>query len=245
MSIGTFFNRRWRWATVAVILGMLFLARLGLWQLDRLEMRREVNAEKLAEMSADPLDLNADLSGLPFEEMINRRTKAVGEYDFSNQFLIEAQTFESQPGRYLLTPLLLNDTDQAVLVNRGWVPDAETDFAQFNEAGTIEVVGRFQRSQTLSGDRVTQIEEGNRIFRIDVGAAAGVLPYDVLPVYVLPETDEIIDSTLPYLPTADLSLDEGSHFSYALQWFSFALLLAVMYVIFVNRQEKRSLEMSG
>lgn len=245
MTVGTFFNRRWRWATAAVILGMLFLGRLGLWQLDRLEWRRAVNAAKVAEMSADPLDLNGDLAGLPFEEMENRKVRAVGEYDFTNQFLIEAQSFESQPGRYLLTPLLLDGTDQAVLINRGWVPDAETEFSQFDEAGTVELVGRIQRSQTLSGDRVTQIEDGNRIFRIDVEAAAGVLPYEVLPVYVLPETDEIIDSTLPYLPTADLSVDEGSHFSYALQWFSFAILLAVMYVIFVNRQEKRPAEPSG
>ncbi|MEM8857385.1 MAG: SURF1 family protein [Chloroflexota bacterium] len=240
MNLSMFFSRRWRWVTVAVVLGMIFLARLGIWQLDRLEWRRGINAERVAAMNADPLDLNDDLSGVVFEDVENWRVSAVGEYDFANQFLIEAQVFESQTGRYLLTPLKLDGTDQAVLVNRGWIPDAETDFAQFNEPGKIVLEGRFQRSQTLSGDRVTQIEDGNRIFRIDVGAAANVLPYDILPVYVLPETDEIIDSALPYLPTADLSVDEGNHFSYALQWFSFAILLAVMYGIYVYRQENRA-----
>ncbi|MEM9774927.1 MAG: SURF1 family protein [Chloroflexota bacterium] len=240
MTFGTFISRRWRWASIAVILGMLFLVRLGVWQLDRLEWRRGLNAEKLAEMNADPLDLNGDINGLPFEEMNNRRIKAVGAYDFANQFYIEAQIFENQPGRYLLTPMLLEGSEHAVLVNRGWVPEAESDFAQFDELGTVEVIGRFQGSQTLSGDRVTQIEDGNRIFRIDVGAVDAALSYEVMPVYVLPETEEIVDSMLPYLPKADLSLDEGNHFSYALQWFSFAILLAVMYVIFVNRQEKKS-----
>ena len=239
MSIGTFFSRRWRWATVAVVLGMLFLVRLGVWQLDRLEWRRGVNAEKLAEMNASPLDLNGDLEGLILEEMINRPVKAVGEYDISNQFLVESQLFESQSGRYLLTPLLLEGSQTAILVNRGWLPDAETDFVSFDEVGAVEILGRFQRSQTLSGGRATQVE-GNRIYRIDVGAAADTLPYEVLPVYILPETAEGINSELPFLPTADLSLDEGNHLSYALQWFSFAILLAIMFVIFVYRQEVKS-----
>ncbi len=238
ISAGTFFSPRWRWVTIAVFLGMVFLAYLGVWQLERLEWRRGLNAAKLAEMNADPLDLNGDLSSFELSEMINRRVIATGEYDFDNQFLIEAQVLESQTGKYLLTPLRLNGSDQTVLVNRGWIPDAETDFDQFNELGQVSVEGRIQKSQTLSGDRVTEVD-GNRIYRIDVGAAAEVLPYPVLPIYLLPETDSPIDLELPYLPTADLSIDEGSHFSYALQWFSFAILLAVMYVLFVRRQEMR------
>ena len=238
MTALTFFSPRWRWVTLVVILGMLFLARLGFWQLDRLEWRRGLNTEKLAEMNAEPLSLNDDLSALDLPSMINRRIVATGEYDIENQFLIESQIFESQTGRYLLTPLLLENSDLAVLVNRGWIPDTEDDFAQFDELGEIEVEGRLQRSQTLSGDRATQVE-GNRIYRIDVGAAAEELPYAVLPVFVLPETDEIVDSALPYLPKADLTIDEGDHFSYALQWFSFSLMLAIIYFVYVKRQEEK------
>lgn len=239
ISVGTFFSPRWRWVTLAVVLGMLFLARLGFWQLDRLEWRRGINEAKIAELNADPLNVNGDLSGLQLEDMINRQVIATGEYDFANQFLIEAQVLESQTGKYLLTPLKLLDSDQTILVNRGWIPDAETDFGQFDEVGEITVIGRIQRSQTLSGGRATQVE-GNSIYRIDVGAAADTLPYSVLPIYMLPDIEGVIDSELPYLPTADLSVDEGSHFSYALQWFSFAILLAVMYFLFVRRQESRS-----
>ncbi len=238
INVGTFFSPRWRWVTLAVVLGMLFLARLGFWQLDRLEWRRGINEAKIAELNADPLNLNGDLSGLELEEMINRQVAATGEYDFEYQFLIESQVLESQTGKYLLTPLKLANSDQTVLVNRGWIPDGETDFEQFNEDGEVSLKGRIQRSQTLSGDRVTQVE-GNRIFRIDVSAAAETLPYPVLPIYVLPDIEGVIDEELPYLPTADLSVDEGSHFSYALQWFSFAILLAVMYFLFVRRQETR------
>jgi surfeit locus 1 family protein len=239
MSIVYFFSPRWRWVTLVVILGMAFLVRLGFWQLDRLEWRRGLNVAKAAEMNADALILNGDLSGLLLEEMANRAVSAVGEYDFDNQFLIESQIFESEPGRYLLTPLLLDGSELAVLVNRGWIPDAESDFAKYDEPGTIQIVGRIQRSEILSGDRKTQVD-GNRIFRIDVGAAAENLPYPVLPIYLLPETDEVLDLTLPYLPIADLTIDEGSHLSYAIQWFAFAILLAVMYGAYINRQESKN-----
>lgn len=238
MNLSLFFSPRWRWVTVAVVLGMIFLARLGFWQLDRLAWRRDLNAATAAEMNGEPISLNGDLSDIDLTEMINRPVVASGVYDFDHQFLVESQRFENQPGRYLLTPLRLSGSNQAVLVNRGWIPIGETDVAQFDQAGSLEIVGRVQKSQTLSGDRQTSVD-GNKIFRIDVGAAADTLPYPVLPVYLLPDTDEIVDSALPYLPKADLSLDEGSHMSYAIQWFFFAGLLAVMYAVLVNRQEKQ------
>ena len=239
MNIVAFFSPRWRWVTVAVICGIIFLARLGVWQLDRLEWRREINAATMAEMNGEPILLNSDLSGLDLSEMINRPVVAIGEFDFDNQFLVESQRFENQPGRYLLTPLQLAGSEQAVLVNRGWIPIAETDFAQYDQLGEVEISGRIQQSQTLSGDRKTEVD-GNKIFRIDVAAAADTLTYPVLPIYLLPETGEVVDSDLPYLPKADLSLDEGNHLSYAIQWFFFAVLLAVMYAVLVNRQEKKS-----
>lgn len=236
MTVATFFKPRWRWVTVVVFLGMLFLGRLGFWQLDRLEWRRELNAAKLAEMNSEPLSLNSDLTGLDLIEMANRPIMATGEYDFENQFTIESQIFESQTGRYLLTPLRLDGGQSAVLVNRGWIPDNDKNFAAYDEPGPISIIGRIQKGETLSGGRVTQIED-KRIYRIDVAAAVQELPYEALPIYVLPETDEIIDFELPYLPVADLTIDEGSHFSYALQWFSFALMLAIIYGVYVKRQE--------
>ncbi|MBK9049471.1 MAG: hypothetical protein IPL78_00720 [Chloroflexi bacterium] len=41
-------NRRWRWLTVVVILGITLLIRLGIWQLDRLDERRASNAVLVA-----------------------------------------------------------------------------------------------------------------------------------------------------------------------------------------------------
>jgi cytochrome oxidase assembly protein ShyY1 len=58
-------GRRWRWVTLAVLALMLVLARLGIWQLDRLAERRAANAQLAAALSAAPIDLNTALTSTP------------------------------------------------------------------------------------------------------------------------------------------------------------------------------------
>jgi cytochrome oxidase assembly protein ShyY1 len=53
-------GRRWRWVTLAVLALMLVLARLGLWQLDRLAERRAANAN-WRRRCRRAIDLNAAL----------------------------------------------------------------------------------------------------------------------------------------------------------------------------------------
>ena len=233
-----FFSPRWRWPTVAVILGMIFLTRLGAWQLDRLEWRRGLNAQKAAELALPPLSLNDDLAEFDLPQMANRQVTAAGTYDYINQFVVESQVLNGQPGRYLVTPLLLDGRDEAVLVNRGWIPAAESDFSQFDSAGDAEVFGYIQPGETLSGGRQTEISAGNVVYRLDVAAIGETLPYPILPVYILQPPSENPDLDLPYQIEPDLSLDEGSHLSYAIQWFSFSLLLGGIYWYYVKKNSQ-------
>jgi len=49
--------------------------------------------------------------------------------------------------------------------------------------------------------------------------------YDLLPFYV--EQDPLADSTALPAPGHEIDLSEGPHMSYAIQWFSFAVILIV------------------
>lgn len=237
MTLSTFFDRRRRWATLAVILGVLFLARLGFWQLDRLEWRRGLNLEKEAALNADPIDLNQMSGPLDPEQLHNHLVSVTGRYEFDEQLLVETQLYEGQQGRYLLTPLRIDGTEMAILVNRGWIPSNETDFSTFDTTERVVLSGRLQRSQTLNRDRESEVTADRRIYRIDVEAAAAVMPYPIMSMYLLPEGADVSGpDQLPRLVAADLTIDEGSHLSYAIQWFTFALMLAVIYVVLVYRQ---------
>jgi surfeit locus 1 family protein len=71
--------------------------------------------------------------------------------------------------------------------------------------------------------------------RVDVGAIARDLPYDVVPWFLQLQTQSPPSGELP-LPEPPPELTEGPHLSYAFQWFAFATIAAVGYVILVRRE---------
>ncbi|MEZ4620846.1 MAG: SURF1 family cytochrome oxidase biogenesis protein [Caldilineaceae bacterium] len=76
-------------------------------------------------------------------------------------------------------------------------------------------------------------------FRIDIDAIQQQLPYELLPVFVtqLPEPGRGYDA----LPAREIPFEitEGNHFSYALQWFTFALILGFGYIQYMIYSERR------
>jgi surfeit locus 1 family protein len=239
-----FFNRQWWWATLLVILGVALLARLGFWQLDRLEQRRAHNAELAQQLAAPPLPLTGE--GLPGEPAAwrHRQVRVEGEYDFSQQVLLLAQNYQGRPGVHLITPLRIAGSDTAVLVDRGWIPAREAvpgQLAPFDAPGPLIVTGTLQTTQALpraasQPAQATNTEPRLEWYRVDIPAIQAQVPYPLLPLYVQQAPPEGRPEKLPFQVAAESPLSEGSHLGYALQWFTFALMLAVGYFFFVLRQ---------
>jgi surfeit locus 1 family protein len=137
---GRLLSRRWWWVTLCVCLICLGLARLGVWQLDRLAERRARSAALAARLAAPPLTLTAaglsapggaTASGgvLGGDGLAYRRVVVRGTFDYSQELGLVNQVRDGQLGFRLLTPLVLGPDAgagaPAVLVDRGWVP-AET-----------------------------------------------------------------------------------------------------------------------
>lgn len=232
-------NRRWRWVTVVVLVGIGVLVRLGIWQLDRLEQRRASNA-LLAEQLAQPAVL---LTGEEAVDVLltmeNREVAAAGSFDYAHQFIILLQDWQGRTGVHLVAPLMLTP-DRAILVDRGWIPQDESDQAEaYNLPNPITVTGYVQLSQVpIYGERNTDAQPFQQEqYRIDIEVLQAQLPYTLLPIFLQQAPSG--EATLPYRAGRVIDLSEGPHLSYALQWFSFALLLAGGYVYFVQQQEKR------
>ena len=234
----TLISRRWWWTTLLVVVGMVVLFRLGIWQLDRLQQRQTRNAEYVQQVAAPPLrltsaDLVVDPAGLR-----DRKVDVQGTYDFSEQLVLVQQNWQGRPGAHLVTPMLLEGGEVAVLVDRGWVPTADVEtgnFAQFDEPGLQSVTGTIQLSQTLSNGRETIVDgKQQEWYRIDVEAIQKQMPYKLLPIYVLASPIGDTIEQLPYRIENEVDLSDGPHLVYALQWFAFTLLLGVGYLYFVK-----------
>lgn len=240
------FNRRWRWVTVVVIIGMAVMVRLGIWQLDRLQERRANNDLLAEQLAQTPVQVTGQENAAALEAMKDRVVWIEGQFDTAHQFLILLQTWEGRTGLYLVTPLML-DEDTAILVNRGWIPQEEQATAnQYDVTGVVTVEGYVALSQVPRyGTRdLSNTTFSPEQYRVDIELLQAQLPYELLPVYILqaPPEGELV---LPYRAAPVVDLSEGPHLSYALQWFSFTLLLGGGYLYFVQQQERKQLVTSN
>lgn len=236
-------SRKWFFATLLVLLGTAFCIRLGFWQLDRLEQRRAFNAQVESMRAAEILDLNQTIPQ-DVAAMEWRAVTVTGEYDFENQVAIRNQYNGDQYGYHLITPLLFNGT--AVLVDRGWIPAdgnaAPADWRQYDEQGNLTVTGQIRLGHgkpAIGGIADALPSAGTRLEvwnNLDVENMSAQFPYPILGVYIQPNVepaDEV--PPIPYQPIIELT--EGSHFGYALQWFTFATILFVGYPFYLRKQE--------
>jgi surfeit locus 1 family protein len=231
------FNRKWWWVTLLVVTGMGGLVRLGFWQLERLEERRAANAQLELALREPPFELTADFSAVDLTQLKDRLVFAQGQYDFAYQGIIKLQNFQGWAGAHVVAPLVLADGETAVLVNRGWVPEAAiTHLSELDEPGVQTINGYVGLSQILTHP-VSAAPPADELawFRLDIGQIQGQLPYRLLPIYIVEWSSEGESSELPIHLDREIDLSEGPHLSYASQWFAFAVMLGVGYIFFVRR----------
>lgn len=198
--------------------------RLGVWQLGRLSERRAANALVSARLDSALVDVRR----LPADTALARyrRVTARGTYDFEHEIVLSGRSRSGSPGVNLLTPLRIPGADTAVLVNRGWVysPSArDVERERWREPAEAEVTG-FVGTYLDPTTGATIVSGQPRTIRwLDPRTIDSLIPYPVTPYYVVAtDTGGAIDSVPARL--APPPLDEGSHLSYAFQWFFFGAI---------------------
>lgn len=233
------FARRPRWlASHAALLAVcaLFVAA-GIWQLDRLDERRERNELVRERRSADERPLPAP--GTP--DTAHRRVRAVGRYDATGELVLRGRSLDDRPGNHVLTPLVLDD-GTAILVDRGWVPPGLEDPPVRDAAppaGRVTVHGVLVPSEG-SGPLQRTDPRAGAITRIDVAAVDRASPLDLRDAYLLLGAQSPSQPGRLPTPAPLPSLDEGPHLLYAIQWFCFVAIAVATYAGILRREATRS-----
>ncbi len=210
---------------IAVALAALFV-RLGFWQLERLAWRRALNAEVASHITAPPVPV----SQLPRDSaaMRYRRVHLSGVFDYANEIVITQRIRGGSPGVNLLTPLRVAGTDTAYLINRGWVysPDGKTvEAAKWREADSADVIAFALPAS--SRDTMAAGQTSPKLMRtLDIDVVQTGLPYPVARMQLVQLGDTSPKANVPprLVPPPP---SEGSHKSYAFQWFSFAAIALI------------------
>ncbi len=231
---------RWIAFTVFAVVVIGVCVRLGFWQLERLEGRRYFNDRFRTGMAMPAVPVESLLASGE-EPLSYRRATAEGRYDAAREVILYGRALDGRPGNHVLTPLVMAD-GRAVLVDRGWVPfdqDAPPVSAAAPPDGQVKVVGFLSPNEPGGADDAEEGtgERGASTFtRVDLRRIGQQLPYDLLPWYLaLQDQTPAQSGELPAVVPAP-TLDEGPHLSYAFQWFAFASIAAIGYLILARRQ---------
>ncbi len=237
-----FISTRWIIGHLIVLIVVGAFVRLGIWQLDRLQDRRALNDIVSARMALPPSDLSGLLEDGSSDQLEYRRGFVSGIFDSSEEILIRSRTNNGEAGFHVVTPLVIGD-DQAVLVNRGWVPlgfDDPPVGPALAPPDQAEVTGTVRDSQSAPSLGPRDPSEGDleRMYWIDIPRIQEQSIYDLFPVSLELQTQVPQQTGSLPVPVPPRELTEGSHLTYAIQWFAFAVIGLAGYAALLRRSRK-------
>lgn len=243
MRIGSFTFSPRLWPSLITLALLPVLISLGFWQLSRTEEKRQILTQQQEKKQLPQLTIDAQERTQ--QEVEYRRLIVTGNYIPEYQVLIDNKVYQGQVGYYIVTPLKIVNSDKVILINRGWVkathsrdvlPDIETPQGQV----TLTGVAKYRPKDVAS------LGSGNRLGNawpalvrwIDIDKLAEDMRLN-LKSYLflqdkLPEDQYKREWVFVNSPPE-------KNFSYAVQWFSLATALLLIY-IFVNTKRSKEQE---
>ncbi len=145
-------------------------------------------------LAAEPVAINtvlADISRDP-ESFAYRRFIVEGTYDFSQEIILRNRRVDDQPGAFVVTPLKIKDSDQYIMVSRGFIPlpditpETRTKFQKvvsvvFMGLGKKSVKPRFLAPQDPPASQEKRVDAW---LRINLEEIQKQLPYQIAPIYL-------------------------------------------------------------
>ncbi|MEJ2508097.1 MAG: SURF1 family protein [Gammaproteobacteria bacterium] len=222
------------WPTIATLVLLPILIALGFWQLDRAQEKREIQQRFEQRTREAPLVLGARLVDSP-KAVHYRRATARGVFDAKHQLLIDNKVYEGKAGYDVLTPLRIQGTDTWVLVNRGWVPQGRSrkDIPTVPvPEGTVEVHGLIElpdgKPLFVGGDYREGSGWPSVALWLDLARYAKQTGYRVQPFELLQDPKDPGNYPRQW---QIVTLPPEKSVSYAVQWFTMAAALVIIYIV--------------
>lgn len=205
------------------------LVSLGFWQLERAEEKRSLQARIDQGREQPAQELNDLPAGV---DPAWRKIRLKGRFDVEHAWLLDNRTRQGRPGVEVLQPFLDELSGQWLIVNRGWVP--WSDRSQKPTFMTPE------QAVTLT---VEALPEPGRGFELPDGSDRPGWPKLIVrldPQRLYKQLDLhgpgwIVRAADPgpgafRLEWPGLPMTSAKHIGYAVQWFSLAAALLVLFI---------------
>ena len=219
------FNPGIRITIFFVFFAILFFS-LGLWQIERGQAKTTILAEFEDNLSKTPLYLNQESKKWD-------RVYVKGKWDNSKQILVDNVINRGVAGYKVLTPLRIIETNQLILVDRGWIkqnkyreilPNIELIEADEVVSGILEYP---ELGLVLSEDLVSK--EWPKISQTkNLEVISKEYDEFIYPMILL--ADPVLKNSLEYIKITPTNMTPTKHYGYSAQWFLMFLVLCLMYL---------------
>jgi surfeit locus 1 family protein len=232
MSSGiTIAGRAFKPGLVPSIAAAAFIAltvALGGWQTRRAEEKLELG-RRIEEAARGPV-LQVPSARVDAASFERRRVAARGTFVGRDTFFLDNKVMHGVAGYHVVTPLKPETGGTYVLVNRGWIAAGDRS--------RLPGVPAPEGLQTIEGVAVVP---GQRFLELAPEADSGGLRQNLvlareerrlglsLQLFVIEQTSDTRDGLVRAWERPDAGVER--HRSYALQWYSFAALAAILYVV--------------
>lgn len=229
MPAGYSFRPR-AWAVALAAAACAAGIALGNWQGRRAEEKRSLGAQLAQAMHASPIEIGAP--AVAPDSVVMKRVAAQGSFVGERTVFLDNKLRRGRPGYEVVTPLRLNGTH--VLVNRGWVAAGRTR----EELPQVPVPPGQVRIEGLALAHLPQVllagEPGGKVRpSLDVQSFQRETGLRLQPI-VIEQHSPAADGLLREWPRPDAGIEK--HASYALQWYSLAVLAVILLVVLSLRR---------
>lgn len=205
---------------IGTAIAVLACVALGNWQLERLNWKKDLIAGIVAGFSAVPVEPNGSVPEW-------RRVSVSGVWLNGPPFFVGPISKRGRIGWYVVSPLRSSDGG-ILFVNRGFSPNKAWDFKSAKKVrNLLGIIRKPKRAGVFAPDNNPIAEDWFRVAPLDFARARdlkGVFPFWVDALEV-PAGSTLIANATPELPP-------NNHLGYALTWYAFAFIAAVIALLF-------------
>ncbi len=210
-----------------VVAGTTF--SLGQWQLRRAAQKEALQAAVDSKGGLPALDVRSLLASQRLADDIHRPAILKGSWRAEHTVYLDNRPMSGKTGFLVVTPLVLEGSPQAILVQRGWVPRNFADRTRLPEVTTPPGIVTVEGRMAPPPSRLYEFQgaEGGRIRQnLDLPAFRAQTGLPLLDVSLL-QTGAPSEGLLREWAAPNLGVDK--HYGYAFQWFGLCGLVVLLY----------------
>jgi len=220
-------------AIVFVLLSMAGLARLGIWQLDRVAEKNTGRDETLSLQAQTPKPIEGLFDGsinIQENDLDSVNLSLTGNFINDKSVWLANQMYQANIGYEVLTPFRLQSNQKLILVSRGWVNARAYDHPESyvkSIEGAVNLTGLLQTKPFTheQKNKLTDDQWPKRIVHVNMQDVSSLLEETVFP-YVVRLNEGSPGLLIKHWKNVTVNVDKN--YSYALQWFAMAIALAIV-----------------